>query len=131
MIVSAFYGGAPAHTYFNGCSKGGEEAFMELQRYPDDFDGILGGAAASNFVNLLSDATYIAQQLVNPNNPGGFIPSSDLPAITNAVQTACANAKTVPTDNFLGNPLQCQFNPQTIFAVYFDAVPDYLAEQCL
>ena len=116
VIVAAFYGGAPEHTYFNGCSKGGEEAFMELQRYPDDFDGILGGAAASDFIPLLSYATYNAQQLVNPNNPGGFIPSSDLPAITNAVQTACANAKTVPTDNFLGNPLRCQFNPQTIFA---------------
>jgi Tannase and feruloyl esterase len=116
VIVTAFYAGAPARTYFNGCSKGGEEAFMELQRYPYDFDGILGGAAASDFIPLLSYATYNSQQLVNPNNPGGFIPSSDLPAITNAVQTACANTKTVPTDNFLGNPFQCQFNPQSIFA---------------
>jgi len=118
LIVSAFYGGPPAHNYFNGCSKGGEEALMELQRYPDDFDGILGGAPASNFVVLLSDATSIAQQLTNPYNPNGFIPSSALPAITNAVQTACANAKTVPTDNFLGNPAQCTFNPQTLFASF-------------
>lgn len=118
LIVSAFYGGPPAHNYFNGCSKGGEEALMELQRYPDDFDGILGGAPASNFVVLLSDATSIAQQLTNPYNPNGFIPSSDLPAITNAVQTVCANAKTVSTDNFLGNPTQCTFNPQTLFASF-------------
>ncbi len=118
LIATAFYGTTPTHTYFNGCSKGGEEALMELQRYPDDFDGILGGAPASNFVVLLSDATYIAQQLTNPYNPNGFIPSSDLPAITNAVQTACVNAKTVPTDNFLGNPTQCTFNPQTLFASF-------------
>jgi hypothetical protein len=118
LIVSAFYGGPPAHNYFNGCSKGGEEALMELQRYPDDFDGILGGAPASNFVVLLSDATSIAQQLTNPYNPNGFIPSSDLLNITNAVQTACVNAKTVATDNFLGNPTQCTFNPQTIFASF-------------
>ena len=121
LIVSAFYGGPPAHNYFNGCSKGGEEALMELQRYPDDFDGILGGAPASNFVVLLSDATSIAQQLANPYNPNGFIPSSDLPAITSAVQTACVNAKTVPTDNFLGNPTQCLFNPQTIFESFLTA----------
>jgi len=34
-ITAAFYGRAPAHTYFVGCSKGGQEAFMEAQRYPD------------------------------------------------------------------------------------------------
>jgi Tannase and feruloyl esterase len=116
VIATAFYGTAPAHAYFNGCSKGGEEALMEAQRYPDDFDGILGGAPANTFVPLLSEQTYNATQVTNPNNLGGFIPSSDLPAITNAVQTACAKAKTVATDNFLGNPMECRFNPQTLFA---------------
>jgi feruloyl esterase len=116
VIVTAFYGSPPAHTYFNGCSKGGEEAFMEVQRYPDDFDGILGGAPANTFVPLLSEQTYNATQVTNPNNANGFIPNSALTAVTNAVQTACASAKTVPTDNFLGNPAQCSFNPQTVFA---------------
>jgi len=37
VIVTAFYGRPPSHTYFNGCSKGGEEALMEVQRYPHDF----------------------------------------------------------------------------------------------
>ncbi len=118
LIVSAFYGSTPAHTYFNGCSKGGEEALMEVQRYPDDFDGILGGAPANTFVPLLSEQTYNATQVTNPNSPNGFIPNSVLPAVTNAVQTACANAKTVPTDNFLGNPAECTFNPQTLFASF-------------
>ncbi len=116
LIVSAFYGGPPAHNYFNGCSKGGEEAFMEVQRYPDDFDGILGGAPANTFVPLLSEQTYNATQVTNPNNANGFISNSALIAVTNAVQTACASAKTVSTDNFLGNPAQCSFNPQTLFS---------------
>ncbi len=116
LIVSAFYGSAPAHNYFNGCSKGGEEALMEVQRYPDDFDGILGGAPANTFVPLLSEQTYNATQVTNPNNANGFIPNSALTAVTNAVQTACASAKTVSTDNFLGDPTQCSFNPQTLFS---------------
>ena len=74
----------------------------------DDFDGILGGAPANTFVPLLSEQTYNATQVTNPNNPNGFVPSSALAAVTNAVQAACANAKTVPTDNFLGNPQQCR-----------------------
>jgi hypothetical protein len=116
LLATAFYATPPGHNYFNGCSKGGGEALMEAQRYPDDFDGILAGSAASDFVNIVSGATYTAQQLTNPYNPNGFIPTSDLPAITNAVQTACAYTKTVPTDDFLGNPTECKFNPQTLFA---------------
>jgi feruloyl esterase len=118
VIVTAFYGSPPAHKYFNGCSKGGEEAFMEVQRYPDDFDGILGGAPANTFVPLLSEQTYNATQVTNPNNAGGFIPNSSLTDVTNAVQTACASSKTVPTDNFLGNPAQCIFDAQTLFASF-------------
>ena len=46
-IVSAFYGSAPAHSYFNGCSTGGRQALTEAARFPDDFDGIVAGAAAN------------------------------------------------------------------------------------
>ncbi len=118
LIVSAFYGGPPSHAYFNGCSKGGEEALMEVQRYPDDFDGIMGGAPASNFVPLLSEQTYNATQITNINSPNGFVPNSVLANVTSSVQTACASAKTVSTDNFLGDPTQCSFNPQTLFSSY-------------
>jgi hypothetical protein len=114
LIIAAFYGSPPEHTYFNGCSKGGQEAFMEAQRFPYDFDGIMGGAAASNNIPLLSGFAWDAQQTTNPNNPAGFIPNSMLPTITNAVQAACASDKTVPTDNFLADPTQCHFNTQTL-----------------
>lgn len=42
--VRAFYGDAPAHSYFVGCSKGGAEAMAVAQRYADRFDGIVAGA---------------------------------------------------------------------------------------
>ena len=40
-IIRAYYGKAPAHSYFVGCSKGGQEGMAFAQRYPDTFDGIL------------------------------------------------------------------------------------------
>ena len=36
----------PAHAYFNGCSNGGRQALMEVQRYPTDFDGVIAGDPA-------------------------------------------------------------------------------------
>ena len=43
-IVAAYYGDAPAHSYFNSCSNGGRQGLIEAQRYPDDFDGLIIGA---------------------------------------------------------------------------------------
>lgn len=46
-IVSAYYGDAPKHSYWNGCSTGGKQGLTEAQRYPRDFDGIIAGAPAN------------------------------------------------------------------------------------
>ena len=45
QIAHAFYGKDAAHSYYVGCSKGGGQALMEAQRYPEDYDGILGGGS--------------------------------------------------------------------------------------
>lgn len=51
-IATEFYGRAPARAYFSGFSTGGHEGLMLAQRYPDDYDGILAGAANQDWTNL-------------------------------------------------------------------------------
>jgi feruloyl esterase len=46
-IIAAFYGIDPKHSYFVGCSLGGQEAMMEARRFPEDYDGIVAGAPAN------------------------------------------------------------------------------------
>lgn len=43
-VIARFYGRAADHSYFAGCSKGGQEGLMFAQRFPDIFDGIVAGA---------------------------------------------------------------------------------------
>lgn len=47
-LVSALYETDPSRKYFGGCSNGGRMAAMAAQRYPELFDGILGGAGVLN-----------------------------------------------------------------------------------
>jgi len=47
-IIARFYGQSPAYSYFDGCSDGGREALMEVQRYPSEFNGVVAGAAVIN-----------------------------------------------------------------------------------
>ena len=49
---TAFYGSAPKVSYWNGCSPGGRQGINEAQRFPADFDAIVAGAPANNWIHL-------------------------------------------------------------------------------
>ena len=42
-MILAYYGKAPQHSVFMGCSNGGRAALVAAQRYPTQFDGIIAG----------------------------------------------------------------------------------------
>ncbi|MCY4014532.1 MAG: tannase/feruloyl esterase family alpha/beta hydrolase [Gammaproteobacteria bacterium] len=52
-IVAAFYGQPVQYAYLWGCSNGGRAALVEALRYPDDYDGIIAGAPAIEYSQLL------------------------------------------------------------------------------
>jgi len=87
IIIQSFYGSPARHSYFAGCSDGGREALMEAQRYPEDYDGILAGDPANNWVPLISLGVYDAQALTV--GPRSYIPPAKLPSISAAVNAAC------------------------------------------
>ena len=62
-VIRAYYGKAPKKSYFVGCSRGGGQAMMEAQRYPEDFDGIVAGAPAFDWTGFAAMGTHIAQAL--------------------------------------------------------------------
>ena len=110
-LVQIYYGKAQQHSYFAACSDGGREALMEAQRYPDDYDGIVAGAPANNWIPLLTTAAYDTQVLTM--DPASFIPQTKIPTIAAAVNAACDELDGV-RDGILDDPRKCHFDPATI-----------------
>jgi len=109
-IIEAFYQKSPSHSYFNGCSEGGREALMEAQRYPDDFNGILAGAPAHKWTDLMFDFAWNAQAL---NGPTNFVSEPKRKAVREAALAACGEQDGV-TDAFIKDPMRCHFDPSVL-----------------
>lgn len=126
-LIQRYYGQPAQKSYFNGCSDGGREALVEAQRYPDDFNGIIAGAAAMNF--QAQNALYHAWLAVSNTGPDGnaIITADRLPLIHRAVLAQC-DALDGDRDGVISTPHRCRFNPQ---ALQCKNDPDRPQEQCL
>ncbi len=109
-ITEAFYGAAPKRSYFSSCSNGGRQALMEAQRYPADYDGIIAGAPANDWVHLMTNGARIMHAMQAPES---YIPAAKLPAIQAAALAACDRNDAVP-DGVVENPAQCRFDPSVL-----------------
>ena len=111
QLVQAYYGRPARFSYFNGCSTGGQQALMEAQRFPDDYNGILGGDPANNRTHVHTSIVWnYAQMHRSPTSL--FIGTNQTQAITNAVVAACAiKSGGLATDPFLTDPRSCDFDP--------------------
>ena len=49
-VINALYKQAPRLSYWNGCSTGGRQGLMSAQKYPEDFEAIIAGAPANNYL---------------------------------------------------------------------------------
>lgn len=100
-----------SHAYWTGCSDGGREAFDEATRYPDDYDGILGGAP---YFDVPGEALNLADVTAQfrTANPGALLTPAQFTLATQIVTQKCDAADGV-TDGLIQNPAVCRFNAQT------------------
>jgi feruloyl esterase len=112
QIAQAFYGKGPAHSYYVGCSKGGEQGLMEAQRFPDDYDGLLVGDPANNWTRHYAGA-HLWYSIATLKDPESYIPASKVPLLANAVIAACDAIDGVK-DGVLDDPRKCHFDPAVL-----------------
>jgi hypothetical protein len=118
VLIAAFYGNGPRHSYFDSCSNGGRQALMEAQRYPEDYDGIVAGAPAYYWTHLLTGAAWLAQSA--QAHPDEFIPPAKVAMLQDAVLAACDLIDGV-RDGVLNDPTKCKFDPGTLLCKSGDA----------
>ena len=117
-LIAAFYGDGPKLAYFEGCSSGGRQALMEAQRFPEDYDGIVAGAATNNWTNMMFARMWVAQ--VTLSDPADYIPPEKYPVIHKAVLAACDSMDGVK-DGVLNEPMKCRFDPGVLACKGADA----------
>jgi pimeloyl-ACP methyl ester carboxylesterase len=124
-IIAAFYGKNPRLAYFVGCSDGGREAFMEAQRFPEDFRGIVAGAPANYWTNLQFKGLWDER---TDSQPGAFIPPAKLKVLQHASLAACDSLDGLK-DGLIENPQLCHFNPAVVQCKGEDAAGCLTAQQ--
>jgi feruloyl esterase len=124
-LTQAFYGRAPAHAYFNGCSNGGRQALMEVQRYPDDFDGIIGGDPATGTPMQVGRALVFQKLLASAES---YVPMEKIEMLSKATLAACDAADGLQ-DGLVSDPRACTFKVESLKCTSGDAPDCFSAPQ--
>ena len=101
-IIAEFYGREVEYAYLSGCSKGGHGALMEALRYPDDFDGIIAGAPATEQV---TDLLVWALENTRQQKQHGLTPESV--AVLDANSKRACDLLDGAADGIISNPKKC------------------------
>jgi feruloyl esterase len=125
-IIRAFYGSDPKLSYWNGCSAGGKQAMKEAQRFPEDFDGIVAGAPAQDWIARATLSIWVAQAV--HKNEASYIPPSKYEFIHKAALEAC-DATDGLKDGVIEDPTRCSFDPKTVECKGADALTCLTAPQ--
>jgi feruloyl esterase len=130
QIVAGLMARAPAESYYYGCSTGGHQAYAEVQRYPEDFNGVIAGDPGNNRVAL--NAEFLWRFLSNhaPNdNTHPLLTPAKVALVTRAAVAACDSLDGVK-DGVIADPRLCtreKFNVESLRCKTGDA-PDCLTD---
>ncbi len=107
QIIVEHYGKNPLKSYFEGCSTGGRQGLAEIQRYGEDFDGVIAGAPVYN-AHVYTNSVFRVQAF--HAKPGGNLMPEHVPLISKAVMEAC-DAQDGLKDGILTDPRMCTWDP--------------------
>jgi len=109
-IMQNYYCAAPTKSYFACCSRGGGQAMMEAQYYPDDFDGIVAGAPAFAWPAIAAKGIEHSQyNYPNPKDLKPIITNDNLKLLQSEVLKQCDQLDG-SVDKIIDDPRKCKFD---------------------
>ena len=105
-ITKQFYKRTPKKSYWLGCSTGGRQGFKEAQDFPEDFDGIVAGAPAFDFIGLLAWSGWTSVTAGLDKDDPAFITPSLWQMIHDDVLKQC-DALDGAKDGLIEDPSHC------------------------
>ena len=110
-IIGHYYDRGPDSSYFVGCSRGGGQAMMESQRYPDDFDGIVAAAPAYHWTGITAGFVQNQQAIYPTGDVDSPVLTPDtLELLGSSILAACDDDDGV-VDGAMTDPRRCGFKP--------------------
>ncbi|HTY51464.1 MAG TPA: tannase/feruloyl esterase family alpha/beta hydrolase, partial [Steroidobacteraceae bacterium] len=131
-LITRFYGTAPGHSYFVGCSNGGRQALMVAERLPLQFDGVVAGDPSFRLTRTNVDEAWneIVLARAAPKDPQGrpiisqALTPPDLQLVSTAVLKQC-DALDGLADGMINDFRACHFDPAVL------TCPGAKTAQCL
>jgi feruloyl esterase len=113
QIAKAFYGADAKHSYYTGCSTGGQQGIIEAEYYPEDFDGILAGAPVVN--RTWGHAVAVTSHQAANLKFGHKLSDANLALLTKSAVATCGDkGNGLKFDPFIADPLTCDFDPAAL-----------------
>jgi hypothetical protein len=109
-VINDYYGQHPAYSYWNGCSTGGRQGYMEAQRFPTDYNGIYAGSPAINWAQFMVAQMWGETQM---NLAHDVIPQCKFQAAQAAAVAKCDTLDGVK-DGVISDWADCHFDARTL-----------------
>lgn len=108
-IVNTHYGAAASRTYFHGCSTGGRQGLVAVQRYPEDFDAVIVGAPVLRTPASAMMALWTMRVLADDDGRP-LLSTDDVRMLHDSVIDRCDDLDG-RADGVVDDPDQCPFDP--------------------
>jgi feruloyl esterase len=114
QVIGQYYGRNASYNYYSGCSTGGRQGFEEAILYPEDFNGILMGSMAVDWLHIVASKGILSHRLGWPNlGASGYVSAAQWAAIVEA-QVALLDPLDGVTDGIIDNPTLHNFDPSIL-----------------
>lgn len=110
QMTAGYFGRTPSKAVFIGCSGGGRQALTEVQRYPEDYDGVIAGAPGVNTPQMSARRMW---EMVQHSRYAGVMSEADWDFVVAAAVTQCDSLDGL-RDGVIGDPSRCGFDPKRL-----------------